>query len=297
MTSFSTLRRNSGALGLPALMLAAIILCCSARSATATPIYSVSAVACGVSGNFSGPTPGIIAATGSQSCGSLVGVSGIGIAGSGGVGASAQGQYVCCGASGGGQGFGKVETEFIVTGPGSSVVLSLNLAFHGVFGGGVTNGGTSVRSAELRVNIGATGLVGILFERVQNNQTDGGGIGQLVFNFSGHGACSPCLGTTPTLTVPTNTPIFLSMSILASVDNGVADIGGFVNASSTFYFPLNGPVFNLPAGYTASIAGLNVENNAVVGTAESVPEPSTFVILGAGLALLAGVQSQRVRRR
>ncbi|MEP7366467.1 MAG: PEP-CTERM sorting domain-containing protein [Acidobacteriota bacterium] len=122
--------------------------------------------------------------------------------------------------------------------------------------------------------------------------------GNLVFQASGPTVCpTACPGVTPTINAPTNTPILFRMSILAGVDGFLGTSFGFAEASNTLYFPLTGPVFNLPAGFSASIAGLSVEDNRVVGLdtggGGSVPEPATCGLVGAGLALAALFRRRR----
>jgi hypothetical protein len=76
--------------------------------------------------------------------------------------------------------------------------------------------------------------------------------------------------------------------------SGSGDSAGQITALDTLYFPLNGAVFNLPDGYSAEIAGLNVDGNRVVSTNGTVPEPGTLALLGLGLA---GVAASRRRRQ
>ena len=114
---------------------------------------------------------------------------------------------------------------------------------------------------------------------------------------------------TPGFDVSVNTPITLTLSIgtfaqlTLSVPIGCplceevtkpgASGGTTMNAVDTFYFPGNGPVFNLPAGYTAnSASGLIVDNRWVSGAAAEVPEPGTLSLFCLGL-LGAGAMRRR----
>lgn len=68
---------------------------------------------------------------------------------------------------------------------------------------------------------------------------------------------------------------------------------------STFSFPLSGPVFNLPEGFTAnSLSGLIV-NNLWQGLAgpQPIPAPSSFLLAIAGLLWLARPVCGRIRSR
>jgi len=71
-----------------------------------------------------------------------------------------------------------------------------------------------------------------------------------------------------------------------------------MNAIDTFGFPTDGPVFDLPDGFTAnSASGLIVDNRWVIptsGPVSSVPEPASFLVFGAGLL---GAGAVRRRRR
>jgi hypothetical protein len=94
--------------------------------------------------------------------------------------------------------------------------------------------------------------------------------------------------------VPANVwqPLVLRIALSLS---GSGDSVGQITALDTLYFPLNGAVFNLPDGYSAEIAGLNVVDNRVVSTNGTAPEPGTLALLGLGLAGLAAT-GRRVRR-
>ncbi len=98
------------------------------------------------------------------------------------------------------------------------------------------------------------------------------------------------------LLVPVNRRLIFIMSLQAWV--GMAfDATGWADASNTLYFPLEGPVFNLPEGYSAIIYGMNVENNRVVGLdpppGGEIPEPGTMLLAAAGLLALGTARLRR----
>ncbi|MFN7938719.1 MAG: hypothetical protein U0R19_35645 [Bryobacteraceae bacterium] len=203
---------------------------------------------------------------------------------SGGLGASAQYTNFCCSSPFGLDSRAEIRTEFTITGPGPSVLTSLNLALHGVvdtssstelnirkivLGVALDYGGSY--SGELRVTAGNTGTTIESF----------GELGPPV------GMCAIACGlVTPTFTLPTNMNIRLIMNLTAAVAGGIGTSTGYAQAFNSLYFPLDGPVFNLPDGYTASIQGMNVENNRVL-VDNSVPEPTTWSLAGAALGCLA----------
>lgn len=98
-------------------------------------------------------------------------------------------------------------------------------------------------------------------------------------------------------TLSVGTPITLQLSAGASAGIGIytyfigtcdsCSAAGSValDASDTFGFPTDRPVFNLPDGFTANSASGLIVNNRWVGPASStVPEPATIALVGIGLA-------------
>lgn len=104
---------------------------------------------------------------------------------------------------------------------------------------------------------------------------------------------------TPLLTVQTDTPIratlFFTLGASASAEKAVGsseDGTAHVTADfgSTLSFPKSGPVFDLPAGFTAHSASGHIVDNQVV------PEPGTSLLVGVGLGTLALVRRRRLGR-
>lgn len=143
--------------------------------------------------------------------------------------------------------------DVILSGPsGESALASLNLVFDGTAG----------------VSIGAS------VSAPSGTSTDG---------WTGPG---PLALTTSPLLVGAGEVITigLALTVSASCSTDPLAIAASCSASSTaraFSFPLGGPVFNLPAGWTANSADGSIVSNAFI------PEPATAMLLVGGLAVLA----------
>lgn len=96
--------------------------------------------------------------------------------------------------------------------------------------------------------------------------------------------------------VRSNTPVPLLMQLLVSTSGDLtmpaftagaesADYIARADFSHTFSLPTDGPVFDLPAGYTASSVSLDIVNDQWLGGPESskVPEPPTLLLTTLGL--------------
>lgn len=97
-----------------------------------------------------------------------------------------------------------------------------------------------------------------------------------------------------TFDAPVNTPFTLELSLGVNSGVGVAANQSAILASSTDFgntltFATDGPVFNLPGGYTVNSTSANIANNSVV------PEPSTLVLVFAAIPFLQSV-CRRSRR-
>jgi hypothetical protein len=189
-------------------------------------------------------------------------------------------------------------TDFVVTGPPGPVTFTLNVF---VDGAAVA---TSTDPARFPSTAGVD-IEGMIFQTGQPNCTleIGGGDISSASTPGGFGVYADHIGgsalfTSDPCTVETGAPvrILLSLSAGVSLTTPFADdlphAGAEGNASVRFVagFPTNGPVMNLPQGYTASsVSALVVENGYV-------PEPGALATSASALAALAHVSVRRPRR-
>lgn len=204
--------------------------------------------------------------------------------------AFASGYQYCCATASGAIGSASVQTEYIIHGPQGSgyVPMSLNLALSGNVGGGITSGvsGRYVRAEVSMAYAGwyfieygeeSNGAAGISYNFVSNIQSPQGYM---------PGACRSCRIKTPQVLVPVNTPLSFFMLLQAWIGQ-FGDAYGYADASNTLYFPIDGPVFDLPEGYSAEIFGMNVTGNRVVlpdDPGGEIPEPAAAGLTALGLA-------------
>lgn len=102
-----------------------------------------------------------------------------------------------------------------------------------------------------------------------------------------------------------DTPFSLTLVLSVSEDSQVRSSGfgdlpverkaeGSASFASTLSFPLSGPVFDLPDGYTGnSESGGIVDNRWIFALARPVSEPATIALLGLGLAGLGFMRRRR----
>lgn len=198
--------------------------------------------------------------------------------------------------------------DVIISGPrGISVPASLNLHVDGfasanaIFMGG---GGFAYARARLDVdgNIAGNVFSGFIDAAIgPDSAGQPGGVaptttGGIFADFTGNDIL-----TTAIFNLPVGTPISFSLSAHATansargVEEGLAGSPHrrFAEAESAFgnsiSFPISGPVFNFPDGYTAnSLDGLIVDNRWTGGVT-AVPEPSSLTLLVLGGFTLLGL--------
>ena len=105
---------------------------------------------------------------------------------------------------------------------------------------------------------------------------------------------------TPVFDVLVGSPFSLTvaMTVVAGASTNVTHGNANANASfgNTLSFPIGGPVFEVPDGFTVNSLSAGIVDNRF-GVNAAVPEPSIALLLGIGVAALGGVRRFRVRRR
>lgn len=190
----------------------------------------------------------------------------------------------------------------VLTGPGATVPVSLNLNLSGAFAadrvlGPGEAGGDASMTLSITIRFGYV-------DPVTHNQfaaffggsvtaTEAGGV---IAYGPGSGLLTGFNGGTAFLTTSEfNVPVGLPISADISLDlSGSASSSGhrlesiLGNFDHTLEFPSTGDVFNLPTGYTAEIPSLNVADNGFT----AVPEPGTYALVA-----MLGCTGWIVRRR
>jgi hypothetical protein len=184
-------------------------------------------------------------------------------------------------------------SDFVVTGPAgpSTVPISVNAFLEGSNTTRLSSSPSQFAQADSSVSmqiLGGGQIFGGDFTQTNKQST---GVTQsasgLLANFDGSSVV-----TTPVFNVPVNTPF--SIEFRLSVDALVQSRFGEIffmesssNFSNTLTFATNGPVFNLPSGYTINSVDAGIVNNAYV----AIPEPSTLWLsaLGVGVILVCAI--------
>ena len=187
-----------------------------------------------------------------------------------------------------------VQTDFMITGPAGNVTISLNLSLSAGLDDTLQPFGESNRIVRITAALGSSLYGGVVQYVAKATSLEKSTAGTIAIPVGLCAPSSPCNLITPQFTVPANSLLSFILNLEGTVGNA-AIATGFVNAADTLYFPSSGPVFNLPAGYTAVINGMNVVDNQVVAAAApgDVPEPATLLLTGCALVALSAVRRMR----
>ena len=259
----------------------ALFLClCPWGAAWAQTTFTVSGVAAAPAGSggcasFSDSSPTL--AQGQVSGGPCEVIANIGsvaaTASAGGLGASASLRHFCCGTGSSSGATARADTMLRISGPAGTVPVSLNLVLDasGDPGSFIAIGAQQFGSGSITARLDGT--------------LSRSNLGVLIPDLD----CAGCTITTKTVSLTTNTDHLFRLQLNTQVTSGTGNYTGEVDAF--LGFPTDGFVFNLPAGYTASIEGLGVVDNRWVS---AVPEPGSGALLALGLL---GVAARLHRRR
>jgi hypothetical protein len=185
--------------------------------------------------------------------------------------------------------------------PGQQTQLSLNVAFNGSFTfppfDPTTYGPPPFFEEEqgfISVDVSAPNAGGNLFGTLDFKVTPPTGPNQqFVQNLSSGVLSGPLAKQSFTLNgqgfVTNGTTMSIDMEVIASV-SCLGNCKASVNFSDPLGFPQSGPVFNLPAGWTANSTDGTIVNNVFVA-----PEPSTWALVAVPLIGLAAIRRRGVR--
>lgn len=205
--------------------------------------------------------------------------------------------------------------DVIIGGPGPSVLGSLNMQLDGdmnttafaQLGDGISYEALGTAFVSVGANIDGNFFDGYKSTgsvwRVDTQSGDEGTFDYgLLTGFTGSGGI-----VTPTVLLPVGTPftVVLKLSTEVNTETWHTILGSRRQAEAsslfenTLSFPLSGPVFNLPDGYTVqSTAGLIVDNGwRGIDQPEPIPEPSTMLLLGSGLVGLVGLGRKKFHKK
>ncbi|MEP7362382.1 MAG: PEP-CTERM sorting domain-containing protein [Acidobacteriota bacterium] len=278
-----------------------LIAFCLALPANAETIFQATATGCGSFTGSSAQSGGYVehAVSGGTCDGAGSVAEGKAFAGPTALGAYGLNQHFGAGSGTTGGGTATLCTEFNIiaslgTPIGTPVPVGLNLELHSIGLDPLPNSQGTFISLTIDLYIGAFTTGRRLAWRTSDGRSFGAG-GMNVPNLNG----DTFLVADP-VEVLYGAPRGLSISLEAFALGAGADNSGelvSINALNTLRLPRTGPVFNLPDGYSVDAPGLFVFNNRFVdpngGGGSEVPEPATFGLVAAGLALAAKFRRKR----
>ena len=181
----------------------------------------------------------------------------------------------------------QVFDDFIITGPVGSVQTSANVHLSGTFGTNVTGGGTSDVLLKLRMGVPTIESEGSFEQNMADTTKQVTTTGIL----AGSGTL-PVNLTTPTFTLLEGVPFGFDLTMYThsfaaigptSLTGQSALVDSLMDLSDPLSFPIGGPVFNLPPGYTLNSVEANIVDNQF---GAAVPEPGTLMLVGSGMVAL-----------
>ena len=171
--------------------------------------------------------------------------------------------------------------------PAGTTHLSVNLNFDGGLGA-THDGGAEVRfEVTLFGNLIGSALIQDLGGAITCNAT-----------VAGISACGPSFGgpiISQPLLVPLNAPIQLALLLEVSAGGGGINELGNANYLSSLDLPVGRDVFNLVDGVNANSADFGIVDNRFTPSGASVPEPTTWSLLGIGFVAV-GILAKRRRQ-
>jgi len=181
-------------------------------------------------------------------------------------------------------------TDLVFSGPSATIPVSLNLLFssvvnaNGLGDSAYSSGSSSFEIAVSKPSDFPGSFYGISLIGYREPVI---GYGMLIDYAGGLVSLK-----TRIWSVPTGTPLRLSITLAGFAGaNSEYDTSGSGDFAATLALPTDGPLFNLPAGFTADSPSLQLANNVYA----PVPEPGHYAAF-AGLGLLGFAFWRRARR-
>ena len=277
-----------------------------ASSAGATPLLSASS---GEGGSGAtelqpcNPTGGVFNSTGAPVASNAVcgptafgAGSGSAVASVGTLGAEARGQHFGFGTGIFMESAAAYSDTIVFSGPGDDPVpVRMNLHFAGTLSS--TEGGLATVRLRAKINGSFVGAVLVSVTSGVPGCTIGEAFAPSIF--AGFGPCGTVYDETlqgSLIAVPQDVPILTELDL--EVTAGGSGNGSLATSlfSDTFGFVAGGPVFDLPAAFTANSPTSFIVDNRFLppGAVPAVPEPSSMLLLTGGLGLLTLLRRRRV---